>query len=147
MRRPLSPGLVERLQPFSRQPTAARREVGRAKLLQGKTRRDRPIRPGPSPIAAAFHPSHQEATTVSVSRAGHVPAAFHDMSLLQKINEETNVKVVFEGIASAQVREKVNLMFASRMFPGTSDTTSGSAASSRYTALTISGSKTRAICL
>lgn len=52
-----------------------------------------------------------------IARAGHLPIPFQEMTLLNKLNEMTNINIVFEEIPTAQVREKVNLMFASREFP------------------------------
>jgi putative aldouronate transport system substrate-binding protein len=65
------------------------------------------------------YPIVDETVTVHalIQRPGHVTSAFDEQTLLIEMQERTNVDIVFEEVPQAQVREKTNLLFASREFP------------------------------
>lgn len=52
-----------------------------------------------------------------IQRAPHMPVPFAEMTLLNEVEDRTNVRIVWEEIPSTQVSERVNLMFAAREFP------------------------------
>ena len=68
---------------------------------------------------AAGYPIVDQQVTMDtmVMRAGHFPVDFKDMTMVQDIQEMTNVKIEFTEIPQAQCQEKVNLMYASLDFP------------------------------
>ena len=52
-----------------------------------------------------------------IMRPGHLPVPFSEMTLLNDLQEKTNVNIAWEELPQQQVQERVNLMFASREFP------------------------------
>ena len=52
-----------------------------------------------------------------IQRPGHVPTAFDEQTLIAEMQERANIDIVFEEVPVAQVKEKTNLLFASREFP------------------------------
>ena len=54
---------------------------------------------------------------VIIVRPGQVSTPYADMTLLNELQDKTNVRIVWEELPQAQVGERVNLMFASREFP------------------------------
>jgi putative aldouronate transport system substrate-binding protein len=73
--------------------------------------------------AVGFHnagyPIVDQTVTVNalIQRPGHVPTAFDEQTLIAEMQERANIDIVFEEVPVAQVREKTNLLFASREFP------------------------------
>ena len=73
--------------------------------------------------AVGFHnagyPIVDQTVTVNalIQRPGHVPTAFDEQTLIAEMQERANIDIVFEEVPVAQVKEKTNLLFASREFP------------------------------
>ena len=68
---------------------------------------------------AGGYPIVDQQVTVNalIQRPGHIPTPFDEQTLLVEMQERTNVDIVFEEVPQAQVREKTNLLFASREYP------------------------------
>lgn len=52
-----------------------------------------------------------------IQRPGHLPKPYSELTLLNDVQEKTNVFIDWEELPDAQAQERVNLMFASREFP------------------------------
>ena len=52
-----------------------------------------------------------------IVRPGHLNTAYKDMTLLNELQDKTNVRIAWEELPESQAVERVNLMFASREFP------------------------------
>ena len=52
-----------------------------------------------------------------IVRPGHRPVPYSELSLVNDLQEKTNVWIDWEELPQAQAEERVNLMFASREFP------------------------------
>lgn len=65
------------------------------------------------------YPIVDEAVTIEavIMRPGHLPKPYSELSLLNDVQEKTNVWIDWEELPQAQAEERVNLMFASREFP------------------------------